>query len=327
MMTSYFSLYRRLLLTAMGVVLISGARADDKFPSRPIKIVVGSEAGSAPDAIARALANEMGPLLGQSVVVDNRPGAAGTLGATSVTTAPADGYTVLMGTISNVALAPSFYPALKYDPNKSFTPIGLVASVPLVLVTAPAFQTPDFRQFTDKVKKTSPLSYSSPGVGGPQHLAGVLLQRQLGVPALHVPYKSGGAAVTAVVAGEVQFAFVGIPVAAPLVAGKRLVPVIVTSAKRSSALSDVPSGAEAGLRGFEIDNWHALLAPAGLPAPVRAALENALQGALKSPVVKEQFQKLGADPAPGTGKQLEAYIAAETERWSKFVTENKIKAE
>ncbi len=319
---------RRFLLVAAGLALASpGVWADDKFPSRPVKIIVGSEAGSAPDAIARALANEMSPLLGQSVVVENRPGAAGTLGAVSVATASADGYSVLMGTISNVALAPSFYPNLKYDPVKSFTPIGLVASVPLVLVTAPGFQTPDFKQFADKIKKTNPLSYSSPGVGGPQHLAGVLLQRQLGAPALHVPYKSGGAAVTAVVAGEVQFAFVGIPVAAPLVAGKRLVPVIVTSAKRSSALPDVPAGAEAGLRGFEIDNWHALLAPPGLPSGVRAALENALQGALKSPAVKEQFQKLGADPAPGTGKQLEAYIASETERWSKFVAENKIKAE
>lgn len=327
MTSSSFSIYRCLFLSAAVLALMSAARAEDKFPVRPIKIVVGSEAGSAPDAIARALASEMGPLLGQSVVVENRPGAAGTLGAAAVTSASADGYSVLMGTISNIALAPSFYPALKYDPNKSFTPIGLVASVPLVLVTSPAFQTPDLRQFTDKLKKTNPVSYSSPGVGGPQHLAGVLLQRQLGVTALHVPYKSGGAAVTAVIAGEVQFAFVGIPVAAPLVAGKRLVPVIVTSAKRSSVMPDVPSGAEADLRGFEIDNWHALLAPAGLPAPVRAALENALQGALKSPAVKEQFRKLGADPAPGTGKQLEAYIAAETERWSKFVTENRIKAE
>ena len=327
MTPSRFVRSRRAVLTVLGLAFTAGwCAADDRFPSRPVKIVVGSEAGSAPDVLARVLANEMGPLLGQSVIVENRAGAAGTVGAGSVATSAPDGYTLLMGTLANVSLAPSFY-SLRYDPVKSFTAVGMVASVPLVLVASPALQASDYRQFADKLKAASQVSYSSPGVGGPQHLAGVLMQRQVGAPMLHVPYKSGGAATTAVVGGEVQFAFVGIPVAAPLVAAKKLMPVFVTSPRRSATLPDVPSSAEVGLRGFEIDNWHVLLAPAGLPAGVRGSLETALQKALTSPAIKEQFQKLGAEPAPGTGRQLEAHIAAETARWSKLVADNKLKVE
>ncbi|UUZ66458.1 tripartite tricarboxylate transporter substrate binding protein (plasmid) [Polaromonas sp. P1-6] len=259
---------RRTALLALALPMIAGtAMAQDKFPSRPLKIVVGSEAGSAPDQLARVVANEMGPLLGQSIIIENKSGAAGTIGAAAVATATADGYTLLMGTVSNIALAPSFYP-VKYDPNKSFTPIGMVASVPLVLVTTPSFGIQNFAQLQAKAKQmgsSGQFAYSSPGVGGPQHLAGVLLQRQLGLRLLHIPYKSGGAAMTAVAAGEVQLAFAGIPAAASLAQAKKVVPLFVTSTKRSRAMNDVPSATEAGLPAFDIDNWHALFAPAGLP--------------------------------------------------------------
>jgi tripartite-type tricarboxylate transporter receptor subunit TctC len=316
---SFFLLCSLFFLTGLSL-------ADEKFPNKPIKIVVGSEAGSAPDAIARVLSIELAKILDQSVVIENRPGAAGTLGASGVSTSSADGYTLLMGTISNISLAPSFY-TLKYDPVKSFTPIGMVASVPLVLVTSPAFQANDYKQFIGRIKPLTQVSYSSPGVGGPQHLAGVLLQREGQFSAVHVPYKSGGAAVTAVVAGDVQFAFVGIPVAASMVAAKKLVPLFITSPSRLSTFPETPTGTEVGLKGFDIDNWHALLAPPGLTSSVQSTLENALQTALKSPTVKEQFQKLGAEPAQGSSKQLKSHIASETERWSKFVADNKIKAD
>lgn len=318
---------RRAVLALVAAVVAAGtAAAQDRFPSRPVKIVVGSEAGSAPDVLARALAQEMGPALGQSVIIDNKPGAAGTIGAAAVVGAPADGYTLLMGTVSNVSLAPAFYP-VKYDPTKSFTPIGMVASVPLVLVTHPALGAQTIAQLQSLARQGGKVSYASPGVGGPQHLAGVLLQRELGAPLLHVPYKSGGAAMTAVAAGEVQFAFAGIPAAAGLIQGQKATPVLVTSSKRSSALANVPSATEAGLPAFQIDNWHALLAPASLPQPVRAALEAALQKALAADSVKTQFAKAGAEPTPGNGKQLEAFVAAETQRWSKVVTDNKLKVE
>lgn len=318
---------RRATLALLAAAFAGGtAAAQEKFPSRPIKIVVGSEAGSAPDMLARAIAQEMGPALGQSVIIDNKPGAAGTIGAATVVGAPADGYTLLMGTVSNVSLAPSFYP-VKYEPTKSFTPIGMVASVPLVLVTNPSLGVQTIAQLQTRAKQGGQLSYASPGVGGPQHLAGVLLQRELGTQFLHVPYKSGGAAMTAVAAGEVQFAFAGIPAAAGLIQGKKATPVLVTASKRSSALASVPSATEAGLPTFQIDNWHALLAPANLSMPVRTALEAALQKALATDSVKAQFLKAGAEPAPGNSTQLEAFVASETQRWAKVVTDNKLKAE
>jgi len=320
----------RIPILALALTASAGtAWAQGAFPSHTIKIVVGSQAGSAPDVLARVLANEMGPLLGQSVIVDNKAGATGTIGAMAVASSPADGYTLLMGTVSNVALAPSFYP-VKYDPVSSFTPIGMVASVPLVLVTTPSLQATSYAQLqaTAKLMASPPqLSYSSPGVGGPQHLAGVLLQRQLGVALLHVPYKSGGAATTAVAAGEVQMAFAGIPAAAGLAQAKKVVPVLVTSRKRSSTMPDVATAVEAGLPDFEIDNWHALFAPANLPPATRATLEAALQKVLALQTVKDQFQKLGAEATPGTGTQLETFVASEARRWAQVVSDNKLKVE
>lgn len=320
---------RRRCVLAIAVTMTLGtAMAQDKYPSRAIRIVVGSEAGSAPDMLARAVANEMAPLLGQAVVVENKAGAAGTIGAALVAASPADGYTLLMGTVSNVALAPSFYP-VKYDPNKSFTPIGLVASVPLVLVASPNLGAQTFSQLKDKAHQSpsGQLSYASPGVGGPQHLAGVLLQRSLGTEMLHVPYKSGGAAMVGVSAGDVSMAFAGIPAAAALAQSKRVHPLFVTSQKRSPALPEVMSATEAGMPDFVIDNWHAIFAPANLPAPIRSVLEAALQKSLHVPAVVTQFQKGGADAAPGTGAQLGSMVASETQRWSKVVMDNKLKAE
>lgn len=322
-------LYSRLLGTVLmlsATLVVGEVAAQPGFPTHPIKMVVGSEAGSAPDILARAVAQEMGAVLGQSIFIDNKPGAAGTIGASSVVGAPADGYTLLMGTVSNISLAPSFY-NIKYEPSSSFTPIGMVASVPLVLVTNPGFDVQTLAQLRERAKQDHRLNYASPGVGGPQHLAGVLLQKELGAQFLHVPYKSGGAAMTAVVSGEVQFAFAGIPPAIGLIKSKKATPILITSSKRSSVLGDIPSANEVGVPDLQIDNWHALLAPANLPENVRSTLEDALQKALTLASVKVQFQKVGAEPAPSTSKQLGAFIATETQRWAKVVVDQKLKSE
>jgi len=317
-------------VVALTVMISSSAlMAQEKFPTKPIKIVVGSEPGSAPDILARVIANEMGPILGQTVIVENRAGAAGTIGATSVTTAKPDGYTLLMGTVSNVALAPSFYP-VKYDPEQSFTAIGMVASVPLVLVVSPVLGAQTFSELQSKLRQpgaADQIAYSSPGIGGPQHLAGVLLQRRFDQQWLHVPYKSGGAAMASVAAGDTKLAFAGIPAAASLAQAQKVYPLFVTATKRSSAMPNVPSSTEVGLADFEIDNWHALLGPAGIPPPVQASLEAALTKALGSTVVREQFLKVGAEPAPSSGRELATRIAAETARWSRIVKENNLKVD
>jgi tripartite-type tricarboxylate transporter receptor subunit TctC len=282
-----------------------------------VRIVVGSEAGSAPDVIARSLAKELEPLLRQPVVIDNRAGAAGTVGAAAVAQAPADGYTLLMGTVANIALAPAFYP-IRYKPVEGFTAVGMVASVPLVLVAATSTGATTVAELGAKLRATTaaaPAPYASPGIGGPQHLAGVLLEKQLGVRLLHVPYKSGGAAMTAVAGGEVQLAFAGIPAALPLLQSRRVTALFVTSATRSPALPDVPSAPQAGQPGFEVDNWHALYAPAGLPPPVRATLETALRAALQKESIRKDFERLGAEPRAGTGAELADFTARETTRW------------
>lgn len=309
--------------------LMAGAVASqERFPTKPLKIVVGSEPGSAPDLLARDVAEAFRASLKQPVIVENRPGAAGTIAAAAVAAAPADGYTLLMGTVSNIALASSFY-KIAYNANTSFTPIGMVASVPLVLVANPSLGAHTYAELQRKLREPGSAdrwSYSSPGVGGPQHLAGVLLTREVGVPMLHVPYKSGGAAATAIASGEVQLGFLGIPAAAALMQGNRLDAIFVTAAKRSPALPDVPSAVEAGLSGFDIDNWHALFAPAKLPPEVRAQLEGALQAALQTKGVRDHFLKLGAEAAPGTGAALAEKVAAETARWHKVVVDNKLKS-
>jgi tripartite-type tricarboxylate transporter receptor subunit TctC len=293
------------------------AAAQTAFPTQPVRIVVGSEAGSAPDVIARSLAKELEPLLKQPVVVDNRAGAAGTVGAAAVAQAAPDGHTLLMGTVSNVALAPVFYP-IRYKPVESFTAVGMVASVPLVLVASAGTGATTVAELGAKLRAGAgapPAPYASPGIGGPQHLAGVLLEKQFATPLLHVPYKSGGAAMTAVAGGEVQLAFAGIPAALPLLQSRRVNALFVTAATRSPALPDVPSAPQAGLPGFEVDNWHALLAPAGLKPEVRAVLEAALRAALQKETVRKDFERLGAEPRPGTGAELADFVARETARW------------
>ena len=306
-----------LMFAAAAGALALPAQAQTAFPTQPVRIVVGSEAGSAPDVIARSLAKELEPLLKQPVVVDNRAGAAGTVGAAAVAQATPDGHTLLMGTVSNVALAPVFYP-IRYKPVESFTAVGMVASVPLVLVATSATGAATVAELGAKLRSWAagaPAPYASPGIGGPQHLAGVLLEKQFATPLLHVPYKSGGAAMTAVASGEVQLAFAGIPAALPLLQSRRVNALFVTSATRSPALPDVPSAPQAGLPGFEVDNWHALFAPAGLKPEVRAALESAVRAALQKEAIRKDFERLGAEPRPGTGAELADFVARETARW------------
>jgi tripartite-type tricarboxylate transporter receptor subunit TctC len=237
------------------------------------------------------------------------------VGAAAVAKAAPDGYTLLMGTVSNVALAPVFYP-IRYKPVESFTAVGMVASVPLVLVVSSATGAATVAELGAKLRARAagaPAPYASPGIGGPQHLAGVLLEKQFATPLL--PYKSGGAAMTAVAGGEVQLAFAGIPAALPLLQSRRVNALFVTSATRSPALPDVPSAPQAGLPGFEVDNWHALFAPAGLKPEVRAALESAVRAALQKEAVRKDFERLGAEPRPGTGVELAEFVARETARW------------
>jgi tripartite-type tricarboxylate transporter receptor subunit TctC len=311
-----------ILAAAASLSLALPVKAQASFPERPIKIVVGSEPGSAPDALARVLAKEMSDHLKGSVIVENRAGATGTIGANAVASSPADGYTLLMGTVSNIAVAPSFFPSLRYKPE-TLTPISMVASVPLVFVASPGLKVNSMAELQALLKRApAELNFSSPGLGGPQHLAGVMLQKQLGTKLLHVPYKGGGAALAAVASEEVQLSFAGVSAAVGLIKGKRIVPLFVTVPQRMSSLPDVPSASEAGMEGFEVDNWHALFAPPGVPEKVRVVLERAAHAGLKSAALAEKFEGLGARPNPKTGPELSAIVHKEIARWATIVAES-----
>jgi len=321
---------RRGILAAIvaGVCLGGGAAAQERYPARPIKILVASEPGSAPDILARTVAVELAPLLGVAVVIENRAGAAGTIGAAAVAAAPADGYTLLMGGLANMVLAPLLSSA-RYDPVTGFAPIGMVAKAPVLLVASPALGVGDLDQLRDKIRRRpdGQLSFSSPGVGGPQHLAGVLLQKSLGTTMLHVPYKSGGAAITAVASGQVDLGFVGVPVASSLIEAKKVVPIFIASEGRSPILSQVPTAAEAGIGDFRLDNWSALFGPAHLPEGVIRVLERALQKVVGLPGIKDQFARIGADPTSSTSAELARWVSDETGRWREVIAASGIKVQ
>ncbi|UHL63207.1 tripartite tricarboxylate transporter substrate binding protein [Paralcaligenes sp. KSB-10] len=317
----------KVVLNAVFIGLLAaastGAEAAGGFPSRPITIVVGSEAGSSPDVLARIVATDMGQALKQSIIVENKPGATGAIGAGYVASAHPDGYTLLMGTVSNIALSP-LSRTVRYR-SQDFTTVGAVASVPLVLVTGPGTHV---RSLSDlkalAAKQPQGMVFSSPGIGGPQHLAGILLQKELGLDLLHVPYKSGGAAVLAVASGETQMTFAGVSAAMPLIHSKKVVPVFITSETRLKSLPEVPTSKEFGAPGLLVDNWHGLFAPKGLPDPLRKILTDALHKALENPQVQGKFVGLGAHVDLRSAEEYTRFVQEETQRWARVVHENNI---
>lgn len=307
---------------ATGTMIAKSAFGQESYPSKSVRIVVASEAGSTPDILARAIALEMAPLLKATIIIENRPGAAGTIGAASVASALPDGYTLLMGGMANLTLAPNFYP-VKYSAKENFTSIGMVAVAPLLLIANPGLEILNYAQLVNKAKefrKEAPLSYSSPGIGGPQHMAGRILQQRLGSTTLHVPYKSGGAAVVAVASGEVKIGFVGVPAGHNLVRSNKVHALLVTSEKRIASLPDVPAAGELGLPELQINNWNALFAPAGLPVNIRNALESALAAALKAERVSKLFRVNGAEVKVSSSAELAIFVASEVDRWKTVAT-------
>lgn len=311
----------KVLFTCLFAGITANAMAQDEYPQRAITIVVGSQAGSAPDVLARILGVEMSKELKQAIIVENRPGATGSIGASYVATAKPDGYVLLMGTVSNVALAP-LGKSVRYAAT-DFATVSAVASVPLVLVTAsdaPVKKLSDFKALSEKMPDG--LAYSSPGIGGPQHLAGLLLQKDLGIPLLHVPYKSGAAAALAVASGETQLSFAGVSAALPLINSQKVAPVFVTSPAALEALPDVPSATDMQTPGFLVDNWHGLFAPKGLPSAVSDKLAAAVQAALKSEELQEKFKAQGAEVDLRSVDDYKQFVTEEEVRWREVIEEN-----
>ena len=290
------------------------------YPNHAIRLVVPFPAGGTTDILARAVGQKLTESLGQSVVVDNRPGAGGNIGADIVAKSAPDGYTLLMGTVGTHAINPSLYTKMPYDHVKDFVPVVLVAGVPNVLVVNPSVPVQSVADLI-KLAKSKPgeINFASSGAGTSIHLSGELFKAMAGVDMTHVPYKGSAPALTDLIGGQVQLMFDNLPSALPQIKAGKLRAIAVTSLKRAPVLPDVPTIAESGLPGFEASSWFGVLAPAGTPAPVVAKLNAEVNKWLQSPDAREQLLAQGAVAAGGTPEQFAAHIRTETEKWAKVV--------
>jgi tripartite-type tricarboxylate transporter receptor subunit TctC len=314
----------------MAAMLISGGPATaETYPSKPIKIVVPFAPGGTTDLLARAVGAELQKSMGQSVIIDNRPGAGGNIGADVVAKSPPDGYTLLMGTVGTHAINQSLYPKMPFDPIKDFTPVSLVAAVPNVMVVNKEFaeknHITDVKSFIAYAKAhPGKLNMASSGNGTSIHLAGELFKNTTKTYMVHVPYRGSSPALTDLMAGQADVMFDNLPSALPFIKGGRLLPLAVTSSKPSAALPGVKPLASYGgeLAGFEASSWFGLLAPAGTPKEIVNKLQQEIAHSLSTPAVKEKMISQGADPVGGTPEQFAAHIQAETKKWTKVVKES-----
>ena len=316
---------------AAGALLAAFAlltHAQAPYPSKPIRIVVPFPAGGTTDILARAVAQKLTDTLGQTVVVDNRPGAAGNIGAELVAKSPPDGYTLLMGTVGTHAINASLYAKMPYDHVRDFAPVILVAGVPNVLVVNPSVPANNVQELIAYIKANpGKVNFASSGSGTSIHLAGELFKTMTGLSMTHVPYKGSAPAVTDLLGGQVQLMFDNLPSALPHIRAGKLRALAVTSAQRASALPDVPTVAEAGLPGFEASSWFGLLAPAGTPKDVVAKLNAEVAKWLASPEAREKLAAQGAIAAGQSPDDFSRHIAAETTKWQKVVKESGAKVD
>lgn len=303
------------------------AAAADAYPSKPIKWVVPFTPGGAMDTMARTLGEKMSQSMKQPIVIENRPGAGGVIGSTTVAKSEPDGYTMMIVSIGH-AVNPSLYPRLPYDPVKDFEPVSLVGIVPNVLVINPAVKAGNVSELVALAKQQpGKLTFASAGSGTTIHLAGELFASMANVDILHVPYKGSAPAVTDLMGRQVDMMFDSVSSAKPYIDSGRLKPLAVTTAKRSSALPNVPTVAEAGIKGYELSGWYAVFVPAKTPQPVVNRINEELVKALKQPDVKARFAQIGAEPVGSSPAELASYLKSESSKWSEIVRARNIKAD
>ena len=308
----------QLTIAGAGAVLLPTARAQT-YPAKPITLVVPFPPGGPTDMVARVLAQKMSEQMGQSIVIDNKPGANGNIGATAVSRAPADGYTVLYNT-SSITLSPALYKSLSYDVRRDFAPVVLTAVVPLVLVVHPGLPVNDVREFVAYVKAhPGKLSYASAGNGNVTHLAAFQLLQGLGLEATHVPYRGSAPADVDLVAGQVQFMTDTINSVLPFIKDKRLKLLAVASPKRLALFPQVPTIAETVLPGFEAGAWQGMMVPAATPPAIVKRLNAEALKALQSAEVRDKLAQQGAEPLGSTPEEYAAYLQKELARWTKVV--------
>jgi tripartite-type tricarboxylate transporter receptor subunit TctC len=306
-------------------IACSGAMAQ-AYPNRPLRIVVPLSAGAA-DTLSRAIAAKLTERWGQPVVVENRPGAGTTIGTDLVAKAPADGYTLLMATFSHAVNA-TFYRKLPFDTLKDFTAVTLVASAPNVLEVNPSVPAQTVAELVALAKsQPGKLNFASAGNGSSSHLAGELFKTLAEVQIVHVPYKGAAPAMTDLLGGRVEMSFDPLPSSLANIKGGKLRPLAVTTTTRSPVLPDVPTMAEAGVPGYELNGWSGLLVHANTPKDIVGTLNREIVAIIQAPEVKERFARLGFDIVGNTPEQFQAFIEAEVVKWGKVVRDAKIHAD
>ena len=319
---------KRALLLAIAAVWTTQTAQAQNYPSKPIRLVVPFTPGGSSDILARAVGQKLTEAWGQPVLIDNVPGAGGSVGADRVAKAAPDGYTLLMGHIGTLAVNPSIYPNLSYDPVRNFTPVAWVASVPNVLVVHPSVPAKSVKELVALAKsKPGQLNYGSGGNGSAAHLATEYLKLQSQTFMVHVPYRGTAPAVTDLVGGQIQLMFTGGPAVLPFVKSGQLRALAVSSSKRLNAMPDLPTVAESGYKGFEADQWYGIVAPAGTPKDIVAKLNAQINQALESSELKNRLQSEGAIAMPTTPETFGALIAREIERWKPVVRAGQIRAD
>ncbi|HET7033335.1 MAG TPA: tripartite tricarboxylate transporter substrate binding protein [Casimicrobiaceae bacterium] len=322
----------RAVAALAGIAAIAVATSSEAqtpvYPTKPIRLVVPFPPGGATDIIARAVAQKLSETWGQSIVVDNRPGAGGNIGTELVAKAAPDGYTLEMGTVGTHAINASLYAKIPFDNVKDFAPIILVAGVPNVLEVTPSLPVNSVQELIAYAKANpGKLNFASSGNGTSIHLSGELFKVMTGVQMTHVPYKGSAPALQDLIAGQVQLMFDNLPPSLPQIKGGKLRALAVTSATRAPALPDVPTVAESGLPGFEASSWFGLLAPVGTPPAIIAKINAEVAAWLASPEGKEKLASIGANAAGGSPGDFARHIQAETAKWAKVVKESGAKVD
>jgi tripartite-type tricarboxylate transporter receptor subunit TctC len=313
---------------AIGLATGITSASAQNYPTRAITLVIPFAPGGSTSIVGRGIADKMSELLGEKVVVDNRPGAGGTVGTKAVAKSEPDGYTLVLGYTGTLAIGPSLYKGVGYDPRKDFAPIGLIGNAPNSLVVHPSFPAKTVAELIAYAKANpGKVNFGSAGAGTASHITGEYFARSAGITLVHIPYKGTGPALTDLLGGHIPMAFAPIPASHPNVTAGKLRALAVTSTTRSNLLPDVPTMAEAGLPGFDASLYYGLAAPAGTPRPIIDKLNKALREALGSDEVKKQLGNDGTEITPGTPEDYADFIDRDEKKWAQLVKASGVEQE
>ncbi|WP_305245978.1 tripartite tricarboxylate transporter substrate binding protein [Polaromonas sp.] len=320
---------RSLAVAWVGIAaMATSASAQDECPNKTVRLVVPFAAGGVTDSSARAIAEKLGARLGQTIIVDNRPGASGNLGTDAVARSAPDGCTLLLGFDGTLAINPHVFQKLPFDPLRDFEPITKLGDATLILVAHPSLPANTLQELIALGRsKPDLLSYGTSGTGGTPHLAGELLQQRTGMQMKHVPYKGGGQAIVDVLGGHIPLVYTAVASAQQHVKSGKLKAIAISSEKRTASLPEVPTFAESGLPGFVVDSWVGVLAPARTPRPIVERLQREIAAVLAMPEIRDRYAMLGIEPAGNTPERFAAQLRADYERWERVVKQAQIRVE